>query len=118
MHSDRSAEGWEEFCQESNGPDVGVLGASNRLDIVVRNREVGSVGIEVKCLGASRHAGKLTQALGQAVLGLANRDERSYSFTVELSVRPSGLSFETLEIGSATTPGLDWLFRAIARSAA
>lgn len=74
VHSGRSAVAWEEFCHEPNGPDVRVLGAKNRLDIVLRDRGVGSIGIEIKCLGASGHPGKLTRALGQAVLGLANRD--------------------------------------------
>ncbi len=74
VHSDRSGENWEKFCEEPIGPDVRALGANNRLDIVVRNRDVGSIGIEVKCLGENGHAGKLTQGIGQAVLGLANRD--------------------------------------------
>lgn len=74
VHLDRSADKWEQFCEDPIGPDVRVLGANNRLDIVMKNDQVGSVGIEVKCLGESGHAGKLTQGLGQAVLGLANRD--------------------------------------------
>jgi hypothetical protein len=53
---------------------VHVLGSNNRLDIVLKHPECGSIGIEVKCLGATGHAGKLTQGLGQAVLGLAHRD--------------------------------------------
>ena len=74
VHPDRSAEEWQQFCAEQVGPDVRALGANNRLDIVLRNREVGSIGIEIKCLGENGHAGKLTQGLGQAALGLANRD--------------------------------------------
>jgi hypothetical protein len=50
------------------------LGAKHRLDIVLRNGTIGSMGIEVKCLGATGNAAKLTQGLGQAILGLANRD--------------------------------------------
>jgi hypothetical protein len=73
-HSDRSIAAWKRFCQEDIGPDVNVLGSNNRLDIVFRHPEYGSIGIEVKCLGASGHAGKLTQGLGQALLGLAHRD--------------------------------------------
>jgi len=74
VHPERSAEAWEAFSREPNGPDVKVLGANNRLDIVLRQRAIGSIGIEVKCLGAKGHSAKLTPALGQAVLGLANRD--------------------------------------------
>jgi hypothetical protein len=73
-HADRSAAAWEGFCREDIGPNVNVLGSNNRLDIVLRHPEYGSIGIEVKCLGASGHAGKLTQGLGQAILGLAHRD--------------------------------------------
>jgi hypothetical protein len=74
IHRDRSADAWQLFCEERSGPDVNVLGSNNRLDIVLRHPELGSIGIEVKCLGANGHAGKLTQGLGQALLGLANRD--------------------------------------------
>ena len=74
VHSDRSAEKWDEFCAEQVGPDVKALGANNRLDVVLRNRDVGSIGIEIKCLGPNGHAGKLTQGLGQAMLALVNRD--------------------------------------------
>jgi sugar phosphate isomerase/epimerase len=74
VHADRSVAKWQEFAGEPIGPDVRVLGANNRLDIVLRNRDVGSIGIEVKCLGESGHTGKLTQGLGQAVLALAKRD--------------------------------------------
>jgi hypothetical protein len=70
----RSAAAWKEFCEETSGPDVTVLGRNNRLDIVLRHQDYGSIGIEVKCLGASGHAGKLTQGLGQAVLALAHRN--------------------------------------------
>jgi hypothetical protein len=73
-NADRSVAAWKGFCQEDIGPDVNVLGSNNRLDIVFRHPEYGSIGIEVKCLGASGHAGKLTQGLGQALLGLAHRD--------------------------------------------
>ena len=71
----RSAVEWERFCQETPGPDVNVLGSNNRLDIVVKHPEGGSIGIEVKWLGDSGHTGKLTQGLGQAMLALANRDD-------------------------------------------
>ena len=74
VHSDRAVKEWHAFSREELGPDVRVLGANNRLDIVLRRRGVGSIGIEVKCLGEHRHAAKLTQGLGQSVLGLANRD--------------------------------------------
>jgi hypothetical protein len=74
VHSDRSVEKWKLFCEEQPGPDVTALGTKNRVDIVLRNRTIGSIGIEIKCLGATGHAGKLTQGLGQVVLGLANRD--------------------------------------------
>jgi hypothetical protein len=73
-HVDRSAAAWKAFSKEESGPDVNVLGANNRLDIILRHPECGSIGIEVKCLGANGHARKLTQGLGQALLGLANRD--------------------------------------------
>jgi hypothetical protein len=73
-HADRSVAAWKGFCREDTGPDVNVLGSNNRMDIVLKHPEYGSIGIEVKCLGASGHAGKLTQGLGQAVLGLAQRD--------------------------------------------
>jgi hypothetical protein len=73
-HADRSAAAWKKFCQEETGPDVSVLGSNNRLDIVLKHADYGSIGIEIKCLGASGHAGKLTQGLGQALLGLAHRD--------------------------------------------
>lgn len=69
----RSASAWEAFCAQKPGPDVDMLGSRNRLDIVVQMENVGSVGVEVKCLGDDRHAGKFTQGLGQAVLALANR---------------------------------------------
>lgn len=70
----RSDIAWKCFCQEYNGPDVNVLGSNNRLDIVFRHKEYGTIGIEVKCLGDHGHALKLTQGLGQALLGLAHRD--------------------------------------------
>jgi hypothetical protein len=70
----RSAVAWMEFCVEATGPDVTFFGSNNRLDIVFRHQVYGSIGIEVKCLGASGHAGKLTQGLGQAVLALAHRN--------------------------------------------
>jgi hypothetical protein len=74
IHRDRSVEAWQSFCAERGGADVQVLGSNNRLDIVFKHPELGSIGIEVKCLGESGHAGKLTQGLGQALLGLENRD--------------------------------------------
>lgn len=70
----RSPVFWKEFCKQENGPDVHVLGSNNRLDIVFRHPEYGSIGIEVKCLGKKGHAAKLTQGIGQAVLALAHRD--------------------------------------------
>jgi hypothetical protein len=69
----RSAAAWDTFCSEDPGPDVEILGSKNRLDIVVK-QAVGSIGIEVKCLGNDGHTAKFTQGLGQAVLALANRD--------------------------------------------
>jgi len=74
VRSGRSSAAWSEFCLEEAGPDVDVLGSANRLDIVFRHPRLGSIGIEVKCLGRRGHVGKLTQGLGQAVLGLENRD--------------------------------------------
>jgi hypothetical protein len=74
VHSDRSIEKWQQFCESSDGPDVRALGANSRLDVVLKRDGVGSIGIEIKCLGKSGHTGKLTQGLGQAVLGLAKRD--------------------------------------------
>jgi hypothetical protein len=70
----RSAVEWEAFCRETPGPDLNVLGSNNRLDIVVKHRNCGSIGIEVKWLSDAGHTGKLTQGLGQAMLALANRD--------------------------------------------
>jgi hypothetical protein len=70
----RSASAFKAFFKETRGPDVRVLGSSNRLDIVVKHHVKGSVGIEVKCLGKGGHTGKLTQGLGQAMLALENRD--------------------------------------------
>jgi hypothetical protein len=74
IHGDRSDDAWQAFCEERRGADVRVLGSNNRLDIVLRHPELGSIGIEVKCLGANGHAAKLTQGLGQALLGLEKRD--------------------------------------------
>jgi hypothetical protein len=38
-----------------------MLGSNNRLDIVVRKDGVGSIGVEVKCLGrGKKHSGKFT----------------------------------------------------------
>jgi hypothetical protein len=70
----RSDAAWKVFCRDDCGPDVNVLGSNNRLDIVVKHPIWGSIGIEVKCLGKSGHAAKLTQGIGQAVLALAHRD--------------------------------------------
>jgi hypothetical protein len=74
IHPDRSDDAWQLFCREPGGADVNVLGSNNRLDIVFRNRELGTIGIEVKYLGEKGHAAKLTQGLGQALLGLENRN--------------------------------------------
>jgi hypothetical protein len=74
IHRERSASAWREFLREPAGPDVKALGSHNRLDVVLRHPSHGSIGIEVKCLGPTGHAGKLTQALGQALLGLWHRD--------------------------------------------
>src|SRR5258705_1442086 len=73
IHAERSVQAWERFMKEERGPDVDALGSKNRLDIVFRHPNHGSIGIEVKCLGQTGHAGKLTQALGQALLGLWHR---------------------------------------------
>ncbi len=70
----RSPVCWKDFCNQENGPDVHVLGSNNRLDIVFKHPEFGSIGIEVKCLGTKRHAEKLTQGIGQMILALAHRD--------------------------------------------
>jgi hypothetical protein len=70
----RSASEWRAFCSEDRGADVNVLGCNNRLDIVLRHPDGGSIGVEVKCLGAKGHAGKLTQGIGQVMLALAHRD--------------------------------------------
>jgi len=74
IHRDRSDDAWQLFCGEPSGADVSVLGSNNRLDIVFRHPELGSIGIEVKYLGEKGYAAKFTQGLGQAVLGLENRD--------------------------------------------
>ena len=74
IHRNRSEKAWQSFCREPRGPDVNVLGSNNRLDIVIKHNPLGSIGIEVKCLGANGHAAKLTQGLGQALLGVENRD--------------------------------------------
>ncbi|NPU83216.1 MAG: hypothetical protein HPY65_01920 [Syntrophaceae bacterium] len=71
---DRSPVYWKEFCKQEKGPDVNVLGSNNRLDIVFKHPEYGSIGIEVKCLGTKGHAAKLTQGIGQMFLALAHRD--------------------------------------------
>ena len=70
----RSAENWRAFCFGDHGADVNVLDSKNRLDIVLRHPQGGSIGVEVKCLGAGGHAAKLTQGIGQAMLALAHRD--------------------------------------------
>lgn len=62
-HNGRSPAAWKEFCSQELGPDVNILGANNRIDIIVKHPEYGSIGIEVKCLGANGHAAKLTQGL-------------------------------------------------------
>jgi len=71
----RSADAWKVFCSKKrDGPDVNVLGCNNRLDIVIKHKHVrGSIGIEVKCLGVSGHAAKLTQGIGQVMVALAHR---------------------------------------------
>jgi hypothetical protein len=73
---DRSAEAWEAFLREDPGPDVNVFGTNNRLDIVVKHASLGSIGVEVKCLGEGevRHPEKLIHGIGQAMLALANRE--------------------------------------------
>ena len=68
VHSDRSAEQWQQFCEEQVGPDVRALGANNRLDIVLRSREIGSIGIEIKCLGENGHAASLLRGSGKRFL--------------------------------------------------
>ncbi len=70
----RSGVAWKAFCREDRGPDVKVLSSHSRLDIVIKHPVEGSIGIEVKCLGNSRHAAKLTQGIGQTMLALAHRD--------------------------------------------
>ena len=74
MNPGRSPVYWKEFCKQEKGPDVNVLGSNNRLDIVFKHPEFGSIGIEVKCLGTKGHAVKLTQGIGQTILALAHRD--------------------------------------------
>ncbi|HOD29677.1 MAG TPA: hypothetical protein PKH03_10735 [Syntrophales bacterium] len=69
----RSSAAWRSFCEQEHGPDVDVLDAKNRLDIVFKY-EKWSIGIEVKCLGTNGHTAKLTQGIGQATLALAHRD--------------------------------------------
>ena len=71
VHADRSIEKWQAFCETPDGPDVRTLGANNRPDVVLRRDGIGSIGIEIKCLGKNGHTAKLTQGLGQAILGLA-----------------------------------------------
>lgn len=73
-HAERSATAWSQFMSELAGPDVTVLGSRNRLDIVLRHPGLGSIGVELKCLGAKGHTAKLTQSIGQAMLALAQRD--------------------------------------------
>jgi hypothetical protein len=90
IHADRSVPAWEQFLKEQAGPDVKTLHSNNRLDIVFRHPSHGSIGIEVKCLGKKGHAGKLTQALGQALLGLWHRDRTIVAIhcgTVEAEAR-------------------------------
>jgi hypothetical protein len=74
IHPDRSVAAWKRFLGEKAGPDVEALGSKNRLDIVFRHPSLGSVGIEVKCLGRAGHTAKLTQSIGQAMLGLWSRE--------------------------------------------
>lgn len=74
FHAERSVPAWKRFRKEEAGPDVDALGSTNRLDIVFRHPSHGSIGIEVKLLGQAGHCGKLTQAMGQALLGLWHRD--------------------------------------------
>ncbi len=71
----RSAAAWEAFRREDCGPDLKVLRSNNRLDIVVKHPVRGSIGVEVKCLGGHRHAAKLTQGVGQAMLASAHRSQ-------------------------------------------
>jgi hypothetical protein len=90
IHRNRSEDAWQSFREKAGGADVNVLGSNNRLDIVFRHPELGSIGIEVKCLGTTGHAAKFTQGLGQAVLGLENRDRTLlliHCGTVEVKMR-------------------------------
>jgi hypothetical protein len=73
IHRERSVGAWNQFLAENAGPDVEALKSRNRLDIVLRHPHHGSIGVEVKCLGRNGHAGKLTQALGQASLEIGVR---------------------------------------------
>jgi hypothetical protein len=85
---DRSASEWRAFCREDRGADVNVLGSRNRLDIVVKHPDRGSIGVEVKSLGKSGHARKLTQGVGQAILALAHRNHTLLAIHCG-SVRPA-----------------------------
>lgn len=71
----RSQTAWDRFMKEPTGPDVDVLDSDNRLDIVVKHprNTHQTIGIEIKLLGKSDNAIKLTQGIGQAILALANR---------------------------------------------
>jgi hypothetical protein len=52
--ADRSAAAWKEFCDAEVGSHVSIPGSKNRLDIILRHRGCGSIGIEVKCPGGER----------------------------------------------------------------
>jgi len=70
----RSQDAWDAFLKDERGPDVRALGSNNRLDIVVKCDTLGSIGLEVKCLGDDRNADRLVHGIGQATLALENRD--------------------------------------------
>jgi hypothetical protein len=97
----RSAAAFEAFCKERRGPDVRVLGSNNRLDIIVKHQQKGSVGIEVKWLGKRGHTKKLTQGLGQAMLALENRDRPLLMIHCGTVTSDDRGSFSVLRTGSA-----------------
>jgi hypothetical protein len=103
IHRERSASAWREFLREPAGPDVKALGSHNRLDVVLRHPSHGSIGIEVKYLGPTGHAGKLTQALGQALLMLRASNTGSSAFAN--ARRRCVLPKRTIENGSGRNSG-------------
>ncbi len=70
----RSPDRWDGFLRDRPGPDVNIFESNTRLDIVLKCGALGSIGLEVKWLGSDRHAEKLIHGIGQAMLGLRNRD--------------------------------------------